>query len=80
MVTPEQMKEIKENIVCLKENLLRSLFEIVMIDEFELKKADTITFNKANQIRKKVSSLKSTVANKFSILNSFLENNFLNKE
>ena len=80
MITLEQIKEIKENTAFLKEHLIKSLFEIILIDEFDLRNLEEITFGQANEIRKRLSRLKPDVSNKFNILISSFEKNLTNKD
>ena len=75
MINLEQIKEIKENTAFLKEHLIKSLFEIILIDEFDLRNIEAITFEKANEVRKKLSRLKPEVSNKFNLLISSFEKN-----
>lgn len=79
MINNEQIEEIKEKIAFLKNYLRQSLHEVMVIDEIDLRKIEAITFDKANEIRKRISQLKPLLSNKFNILVSLLEKNLMNK-
>ncbi len=79
MITIEQIEEIKKNIAFLKEHLRQSLHEVMSIDEIDLRNIEEITFDKANEIRKRLARLKPEVSNKFNILVSFFEQKLTNK-
>lgn len=74
MITSKQVKEIKKNIYHLKDSLWKSLYEVMSVDEIEIKNIEAITFDKANEIRKRLARLKPTVSHKFNILVSFFDN------
>jgi hypothetical protein len=79
MITVEQIEEIKEKIAVLKIHLHQSLHEVMSIDEIDLRKVETITFEKANEIRKRFSRLKLVLSNKFNLLVEFFEHKLENK-
>jgi hypothetical protein len=79
MITIEQIEEIKKKIAFLKEHLRQSLHEVMSIDEIDLRNIEEITFDKANEIRKRISRLKPELSNKFNILVSFFEQKLMDK-
>jgi len=79
MITIEQIEEIKNKIAVLKDHLRQSLYEVMAIDEIDLRKIEVITFDKANEIRKRLSRLKPTLSNKFNLLVAFFEQHLANK-
>lgn len=79
MITIEQIEEIKEKIAVLKDYLRQSLHEVMSIDEIDLRKIEAITFDKANEIRKRLSRLKLALSNKFNLLVEFFERKLENR-
>lgn len=79
MITIEQIEEIKKKISFLKDHLRQSLHEVMSIDEIDLRNTEEITFDKANEIRKRLSRLKPAVSNKFNLLVSFFEQKLMDK-
>lgn len=79
MITIEQIEEIKKKIAFLKDHLRQSLHEVMAIDEIDLRNIEAITFDKANEIRKRLSRLKPAVSNKFNLLVSFFEQKLMDK-
>ncbi len=79
MITIEQIEEIKKKIAFLKDHLRQSLHEVMAIDEIDLRNIEEITFDKANEIRKRLSRLKPAVSNKFNLLVSFFEQKLMDK-
>jgi DNA helicase TIP49 (TBP-interacting protein) len=73
MITIEQIKEIKTTLAYAKSVLRQALVDLMFIDEIDLMDIEAMTFEKANDIRKKFARLRMMTGEKMNVFLKCLE-------